>query len=686
MAVKLPVLLDSTLHESAILYPTKGSLRLEASGVSEAQLTLGDKSQTIPMHGWVKLYNKNGMVGIFRRTSRNNNITIDKNVTLRHGIDILQDSVWEGSEDFEGTRAQFLTAILNHQTSLIGGVKPWTLGTCEDVRTVKKSLNYDKLLDLLLNEAEDGGDYYYVYDQSVWPWTVSLLAKPSGVRSEFRLNRNIEKCRISDNDSELCTRLILNVNKKKTNSDPDTPDEEQSIYRVYNNAAAQAAFGIITKTADIDVTQDTLPGGPFPEADAWAADFLAKRSAPQLQIQVDALILSGLTGGTWDESRLGELCRVALPDYSESITQRVVTVTYPDLFGMPSRGAPERISISLANTLPSYSQSLKAVTRETEALAKANRQANRDGDSLNKYFSIVDRQGNILRQAGMKLDAYGMLVYADDNVNMIGSRFEVQADRIGMVVGSGASGNYIKAGEIALAINNTTGESTALINADHVNISGTQTAHLLVNALEQDDSGHLVITTSGGARIRKTEGGVTAEYGIYDEDSLTAGVMVNKINGQTAVKISGNSVDINGSNITINADRIDVSGLLATQQFQTAFAHIDEIAGDLTVYGNLTNPGNFSAGNVTTDGDVGADGNVEAGSFLVAGLGVTVGTGGTATWQSQQVVTSVSVAHNTVVVKLASGADFSLTYVTSAIPSTTTINFLGAAAAQQAGS
>lgn len=529
MTVRMPVLLDSTLKESAILYPSKGNVRIEAQNISEAQLTLGDKDPAIPMHGWVKIYNKNGLVGIFRRTSRNDNITVDKTVTLRHGLDILQDSVWEGSEDFEGTRAAFLTAILNHQTSLINGVKPWVLGTCQDARTVSKKLNYDNLLDLFLKEAEDGGDYYYTFDQSVWPWQVSLVAKPSGVRSEFRLNRNVEKCKISDNDSELCTRLILNVNKKKTNTDPDTPDEEQSIYRVYNNAAAQAVYGIVTKTADIDVTQDTLPGGPFPEADAWAAEFLSKRSEPQLQIQVDGLVLSGITGSTWDESRICELCRVALPEYSAAISQRVVTINYPDLFG-----APERVSVSLANTLPSYSQSLKAVTKETEALAKASRQTNRDGDSLNKYFSIVDRQGNILRQAGMKLDAYGMLVYADDNVNMIGSRFEVQADRIGMVVGSGSSGNFIKAGEIALAINATSGESEAIINADHVYINATDDVKSWAAGTDASLVAH-------SAAIQT----LTAQ-------KVTADQVVAIVNGGTFSSITTTSLSVGGQSIAPN--------------------------------------------------------------------------------------------------------------------------------------
>lgn len=43
----------------------------------------------------------------------------------------------------------------------------------------------------------------------------------------------------------------------------------------------------------------------------------------------------------------------------------------------------------------------------------------------------VDEQGNILMQAGMQIDPItGVLIYADDNENMIGSRFKAQSDMI----------------------------------------------------------------------------------------------------------------------------------------------------------------------------------------------------------------------------------------------------------------
>ena len=490
---KRPVLLGTDgsgnqLAEESMLHPSKGSLKLTMNGVSEATLTLEDKAETIGMHRWVKIWNQNGSVGCFRRTSRGRNIGTDNSYTLKHGIDILQDSIWNEETTFEGTMTQFLTALLDKQTNKIKGPgdssarKPWVLGTCADTSSVKKEIKYDNLMDLFESVVEEGGDYYFTYNQSVWPWEVSLVAKPSAVESEFRLDRNMEKCQIKDNDSELCTRLILNVNKMVKDdtlsgitADGSDITQNSSIYRTYNNTAAQANYGIIVKTADIDVENDTFPNGPFPEADAWAADFLAKRAEPQLTVEIDGSVLKDLTGDSWDESRIGTVVQVALPDYATAIQERAVTVNYPDLYG-----TPDRITVSLANALPKFTSTMQATQKTVSKQGRSGRGGAREAKSFVQHFEITDKNGIVLRQAGLELDENGLLVYADDNVNMIGSKFQVQADRIGMVVGYNSQGNYIKAGEIVLSINNDHG-TNALIKADTIDLQG------VVNELDAYD-------------------------------------------------------------------------------------------------------------------------------------------------------------------------------------------------------
>lgn len=473
--VKMPELLNASMGVANVLHPTDGTLRLSMDSPSECTLTLEDKAEAIPMHGWVKIYNQLGFVGIFRRISRERDITTNNVCTLRHGIDILQDSVWDAEETYEGTTAQFLTALLNKQTQLVNGVKPWVLGSCADTSNVKKDINYENLLDLLEGVNEQGSGYYFTYDQTSFPWTVSLVAKPSAVASEFRLNRNIERCRISDNDSELCTRLILNVNQmvddaalaQKTGK---TVKQNESVIRTYNNAAAQANYGIIVKTADIDVTGDTFPNGPFPEADAWAQKFLNQRADPLLNIEIDGHVLKGITGFDWDDSKIGTQVRVALPEYPVAIAERCVTVNYTSLYG-----DPDRVTVSLANALPTFSSSMKSTQKTVASNARSGRGSARQAESFEQHFQITDDDGNIIKQAGLSLDANGLLVYAEDlsNDRYIGSKFKVQANAITAEVtrASQAEGELsgrisVQAGRIDLVV--TGSGSSASINIDAI--------------------------------------------------------------------------------------------------------------------------------------------------------------------------------------------------------------------------
>lgn len=136
-------------------------------------------------------------------------------------------------------------------------------------------------------------------------------------------------------------------------------------------------------------------------------------------------------------------------------------------------------------------------------------------------------------------------------------------NEIGMVVGRKSGDLYIKAGQIVLAINKSgeTGEyeSTAWINADHINISATQDVYTLAGDLHHDADGKLVITNAAGLYVERD----SALLGVWDKGNLTGSVMVQQINGQSEVKISGDVIDINGSEITISADRIDINGLIS---------------------------------------------------------------------------------------------------------------------------
>lgn len=186
-----------------------------------------------------------------------------------------------------------------------------------------------------------------------------------------------------------------------------------------------------------------------------------------------------------------------------------------------------------------------------------------------------------------------------DTYSALEKRTDEYGSMIAMVVGRRNGDNYIKAGEIGLSINQSgeTGqyESTAYINADHVNISATTTAYALAGDLEHDADGKLIIKSAGGMYVKRNEGGIEASFGVWDRGNLTGGIMVQQINeqegSQTKLTIKADVIDIQGVVEALKACDIEC-GKLACDEF-TVDQNID--AGG-TVFAN---EGSFGTGGVT---------------------------------------------------------------------------------------
>jgi hypothetical protein len=248
----------------------------------------------------------------------------------------------------------------------------------------------------------------------------------------------------------------------------------------------------------------------------------------------------------------------------------------------------------------------------------------------------INRDTNTKASGGGGGGGRGSMTNLEDEDLKWYTEFIKTQNQIGMVIRRKNGTDYIDAAAIALAINESNGETTALIKADHVNISATQTVHTLAGSVEVDANGKLVITNAGGMYVRRTEQGITAEFGIWDRGNLTGGVMVQEINGQTAVKISGDVIDINGSSIVINADRIDVNGIvsaLASLSIQVQSLTVDgEATMDSIDASSIDVSGTVIGGDATFDSVTVPDGELTLGAY-------------SAMWKMQSVVTSVTQVH-----------------------------------------
>lgn len=511
--MRYPGLLAADLTERERLQPMSGSLTVKLVGASDAEMTMPEDGPAVQIHDLVSLYTDKGLAGIFRVTNVAQNYKKQIDVSLLHAIDLLSDSVWADQTDFEGTRAQYITALLNQQTTLINGVKPWVLGTCHDTETVKKAINYDRLSDLMEEMEEDGGQYYFTYDFSTWPWTVNYVEKPMNAVCEFRLARNVRTATTTYNDADLCTRLHLSVNVEKTVGEGDNATTEtETKIKTYNNTEAQSTWGIVVKTADID-TNDDLTQETLPEADAWAAAFMARRREPSVQIQIDGDELKALTGDTWDEYSVGKKCQVALPDYGSTFVERVVSVTYPDLFK-----DPKHVTVSLANNLPKFSEGLTDARKKADKAQKKATSVGRGAakaKDLTTWSQIVSYQGAALDgtgvltlwQSGIDMDAQGgvRIFSLQEGLQSLYAGIEVTASQIRAEVSAGLSGMHsellMTASQIKAEVDDSlSGIATFVIQADQI------------RAEVQDALSNLAVLVVEASQIRAEVQGALSDY------------------------------------------------------------------------------------------------------------------------------------------------------------------------------
>lgn len=253
----------------------------------------------------------------------------------------------------------------------------------------------------------------------------------------------------------------------------------------------------------------------------------------------------------------------------------------------------------------------------------------------------------------------------DEEIKTFADFFKTQ-DQVGMVVGLRNGDNYIRAGQIVLAINESgesgSYESAAYIEADRVNISGTQTVQTIAGAMEMDSSGHLVIKEGAGLYAQHTVSGSMVTVGVYDEETLTGGICVTKINGQsgTVLKLTADVIDIDGVVQALEALTVTVSYLNVTNGVD---------CGDIQC-------GNIDGDTITANGDLRANGNCEC-TTLDADNIKAGGSSHAISWKSQTVVTSVGVSRVTKTFMLGDESTWNHAVVTDVSYNNTTIYYLG---------
>ena len=502
--VRLPRLLDHSFAEIRRLRPIEASVTMSLREPSTAELRLGD--ERVQMHDWVELYAGDDSLGLYRVTGIDDTPRRETSATLRHAIDTLADEVWAAQIDYSGTVADYLTALLAQQTTA-----RWQLGRCDDTGNwERKGINYQLLSELLWELSDSHYQYCFSFDLTTTPWTVNFISVPATVTAEVRLSRNAQHVQIRRTDEGMFNKLIVSVQ-----------GGQNPGIRTYNDTTSQTLYGVITKVATAKVEE-------IPDPDTWAQALLAERASPIVQVSIDGYELSRLTGETYDHMSVGKLCRLAIPSVPETLTETIVTVTYPRLLS-----APEQVTVELSNHLQKFSETIQALKKSAGGSGGGSRAGGGSTLAEVEHWGMVVRKTGVedVYETGLWIDAQtGATIYnMQEGMRSNRGEITVNAQNIGLVVQNGA----INAASIVLAVNNA--GSSVTISADKIELNGeTLTASL----------------SATNARITNLmSGNATAE--ILKAGILTA-VSSLSAYGTSAVWIDKAVMDSNGNPVTIH--------------------------------------------------------------------------------------------------------------------------------------
>lgn len=390
---RLPRLLGTDMREVVRLEPIRVSLDMALKPLSSAVVTIPWGETEVKVRDYMELFSPDGSAGIFRVSEVENTYGVQQKIYCEEALATLSDSIAVGVQPMSGTFREVIASILEGQS-----VKQWVLGDVDlpdDYETVYE-YSYDTLYNAIMDLTEmlpEG--YAWERDTSVYPFVLHLRKLPDDDRCEARLSRNLESVAVSIDTSKLCTRVYPFGDGEGTDRiDLSTLADVNALFL---DADTVGTWGIVAKSFVEEDISDSLT------LKSVAEQYLEKYKDPVVSVTLDALALYAATGETIDRFRLGRMCLLPLKAYGVTMQERVIAVSYPDVYGRP-----QKATVTLANKVNTVSDELGAMMREaTHSKLIGGKVKTKDfstgmeditsdpDDSLTCYFDITG-YGNVL--------------------------------------------------------------------------------------------------------------------------------------------------------------------------------------------------------------------------------------------------------------------------------------------------
>ena len=325
--LRLPRLLDKNMQEQARLACTSLALSLKLDPLSTATITLPNDQPVVNVGDYMEIFSPYGSAGIFRVAKVKQDIASGGSMQrceMKHGISALADDVVEAGNAIQAPVAQMFSAIFAMQTTPM-----WMMGICEVPEDIEMVLErkYQSLWTAFSDATKDLPDgYAWEFDQTTIPWRANLRKMPEEDACEFRLSRNVKSISITVDRDSQCTRVYA----FGAGEGEDRISLRNLIGTSYLDADNVDDHGVKAKRIANDNVFDALT------LLAVAQKYLDRHKMPTVAIQVSGVDIHTLTGLSLDQFRLGQVCRVPLPDYGMTVREKVVAISWRDVIGKPN--------------------------------------------------------------------------------------------------------------------------------------------------------------------------------------------------------------------------------------------------------------------------------------------------------------------------------------------------------------
>jgi len=304
---------------------------------STATLTVSDEAPEIALDDWMQIENGPGAGIVWRVKTIDDQIDRrTRTITLEHTIQTLRDRIMFGeikSSTISGSSAN--PTAQQAVQYILGNQSDWTLGGIAYSVSNPYSFNGDDLFSALETVSSSLADCIWEYDFSSYPFKLYIRQMSGDVDSEMRTDRNIRTMKRTIDRSRMYTRLYP-IGKNNLHIDGDYVSLNENIY------------GIVSK---VETDQSKASKA---ELLRWANERIARHAEPAVTVTISGLELAEKTGESLDSFTIGRNCRVPLPEYATTITERVKKLSYPDVIS-----DPEDVTITLANELQDVATILK---------------------------------------------------------------------------------------------------------------------------------------------------------------------------------------------------------------------------------------------------------------------------------------------------------------------------------------